>query len=663
MQGNAQEADFDETPEGQARRWSMELSAARKELEKFHSRGDKVIKRFRDERPEVSELLGSTRLNAFSSDVQTLRCNVYGAPPRVNVSRRFADAGDDDARVAGEQLERILNTDIERDSDSYATALSYALDDRLLPGFGNVRVRYVADFEKVPETPAILDEQTGQELSPAVPAGEKKTREDVETDHVHWNDQLWSPSRVFHEVRWWAFKLKMSRDKLKERFGEEVGKAVPLNAKKGLEGLDTSDADKADPWGRAEVWEIWDKEHKRVIWYVDGYPKVLDSKADTLGLEGFWPFPRPLMANLTTSGMVPVPDFYLNQDLYNEIDEVTARISALVRKMRLRGVYDKTNLEIKNLLADLGDDLVPAENFGALSEKGGLRGVIDWLPLDQMANAILALRDYRRELIDLLHQTSGMSDIMRGQGTQGGVTATEQRIKARSASVRIQALQDEFARFASDVQRIKAEIISKHFDEATILERCNCANTADAGRAQAAVALIKSGVAQYRIEVKPESISMQDFGALRQEKTEVLTGIASYFQAMAPLAQQMPQAMPTLLQILQWSISGLRGASTMEGILDQAVEQAKQAQEQAAQNPQPPPPDPKVLLMQMKGQQDLVKIQAETQARQVELSAEVEADRQRETNQAQSNVSEHAAKQQISAALRPPPKPNGGFLP
>ena len=74
------------------------------------------------------------------------------------------------------------------------------------------------------------------------------------------------------------------------------------------------------------------------------------------------------------------------------------------------------------------------------------------------------------ELMNLLFQVTGMSDIMRGQST-AGATATEQALKAKFASTRVQEFQNEFARFASDTQRIKAEIISKHFDPQTIAER------------------------------------------------------------------------------------------------------------------------------------------------------------------------------------------------
>ena len=50
-----------------------------------------------------------------------------------------ADYEDNIARVAGEAMERIANSDIQKDSDTYAMAMNHALEDRLLPGMGSVR--------------------------------------------------------------------------------------------------------------------------------------------------------------------------------------------------------------------------------------------------------------------------------------------------------------------------------------------------------------------------------------------------------------------------------------------------------------------------------------------------------------------------------------------
>src|SRR5207253_1902434 len=142
----------------------------------------------------------------------------------------------------------------------------------------------------------------------------------------------------------------------------------------------------------------------------------------------------------------------------------------------------------------------------------------------------------RTEKIGLLFQVTGMSDIMRGQASQQ-TTATEQAIKARFASVRVQFMQDEFARFCSDVQRIKAEIIAKHYDAQTIIDRSNVLRTPDAELAQQAVQLIQSPDADFRVMVNPDNVALQDFAALKAERTEFANSIAGYFQGMIPMIQ------------------------------------------------------------------------------------------------------------------------------
>jgi hypothetical protein len=642
--------DFKDTPDEQARRWTLELAAARDAVKKWHDSAKTILERFRDEREAKDS--GDTRWNLFTSNVQTQRAMLYGRPPQVSVDRRFADANDDIARVAGEMLKRLMNSDIERDSDSYALALQYALDDRLLVGMGTTRVRYVAEFE-TQEVPAKVGSD-GVELAPGY-SEEVKSYEDVETDYVFWKDLLWGPARVWHEVPWVAFRAEMSRAQLIQRFGEKVGRNVPLNVAKGARN--SEDKKGPNPWARAEVWEIWDKEARKVIWFVEGYGQTLDSKDDPLGLDTFFPCPRPMLANATTDKLLPRPDYAIAQDLYTQIDSISTRITLLERAIRVAGVYNKASGEVRRLLSEgATNELIPVENWALFAEKGGISGQIDWLPLDQIVNALTALRDYRRELMDALYQVTGMSDIMRGQAA-GPATATEQSIKAKFGSVRIQSLQDEFARFASDVQRLKAEIVSKHFDANTIVERSNIQFTPDAQHAPHAVELIKSKLHCYRIEVKPENVSLTDFAALKQERLEVIQGISMFLSAMTPMVQASPGSMPFLLQMLQAGVAGMRGSSTMEGILDSAI---AAAQQQAAQ-PQQQQPDPKLMTQQMKGQQDLMKVKAELDADLMREQAKVQADAQREQNQMVFNVKEAAAKHAIVQAGRPM-KPNGGGL-
>lgn len=639
------EQEFQDTPSSWAERLSVEFKAARDQLKSWHKEAKEIDKAYLCDHGD--DQAAQSRWELFAADIDTKQAMLFGNTPKVSVSRSFSDANDDLARVGSTMLERLLNCDIQRDDDTYTEALGYAIQDRLLPGFGCARVHYVAEFEseKGPDEEPKVDDE-GRPV-------ERKVSERVDIDYTHWGDVLWGPCRVWHEVPWVAFKAEMSRADLVKRFGEEKGKTVPLNSKRP--GLTDEELKKSQPWARADVWEVWHRETQKVYWYVEAHRETLDQKDDPLQLPGFFPCPRPMIARASTSRMVPRPDFFLAQGLYKQINDISTRIKWLVAAAKLRGAYAKDAPELEKLINGAGEsEMVPVENWPAFMEKGGLRGIIEWLPLDAIVAAIAALREERRELVEMLRQVTGWSDIQRGQATTPGATATEQRTKAAYGSVRIQALQNEIARFATDLLKIKAHIIAKFFDAETIIEQSNVMRTPDAEMAQQAADFIKSNLSDYRIEVKPEAINLADFAQLKQEGTEAITGVATFMSAMGPLMQGQPQMMTPMLEVLKWFMSRIRGASNIESVLDQAIEQAQQA---AQQPQQAPPPDPKLLVEQAKSQHEMAKIDKELQADLMRRQADVQARAAEERNQMEANVMEHARKQAISVSFKPQPGP------
>lgn len=676
---DATQQDFEDTPEGWYSRWKMELDAAKKWLKPWHDRSSKIVKRFVDNRKGDTGR-DDTRWNVFTSNIQTQRDMLYGRIPQVSVDRRFADSKDVAGRQGGEILERLLNQDICRDSDAYAMALKHCCLDFLLTDFANARVRFEYEEEKDEEAgegeedaaepvekPAIqrLNPSTGQleEAAPAVPKTPEVSYEDVAIDYLHWEDQLWSAgARIHSEVRWWGHKSLMGMEDGVKRFGEAF-RAVPMGKKQ--DELKDDGEKTPDPWQRASVWEIWDKETKRVFWLVDGYAKCLDIQDDPYQLEGFWPCPRFMgFLNASTSEFVPVPDFTLVQDLYNEIDEVSTRITRIEKAIKVAGVYDQAmGVNLSRLVNEAGlNELIGVPGWGALMEKGGLAGAMQFLPLDMIVAALDKLRDYRTELINAVDQLSGMSDIVRGEAQDVAATATEQAIKGRFASVRMQSKQDEFARFASDLQRLRAELICKRYQPQTILERSNAASMfATPEEAMQGVQLLQSKFRNYRVQVKPESVSLTDFAALKSERLELLGALTTFIQAAAPIAQQLPGSLPFLLQLLQWCVSGLKGASTAETILDHAIQAAQAMAAQQAAQPQQQQPDPKALQAQAKAQGDIAKIHEQTKADLVKTQAETNALAQRRMTDAQITLQEDAARQRIkSSAPQLPFGPGGG---
>jgi hypothetical protein len=446
-----------------------------------------------------------------------------------------------------------------------------------------------------------------RELAPAYEK-EVKVAEQSPTDYVHWSDFRWSPCRVWSECRWVAFRAMMTREAGTTRFGE-IFDEVPM--KSPVQQKNESTLDVKDPWERAAVWEIWSKEDKTVYWFVEGFDQILDQRPDPLDLPNFFPCPRPFISTTSTSQFLPFSDYEQAQDLYISIDVLETRIHWLTKACKLIGLYDKSNLSLQRMFNEAAEtELIPVDNWAMFAEKGGIKGTVDWLPIEQIANTISVLVQQRNDKVNLLYQQTGLSDILRGQ-SEGGATATEQAIKARYASTRIQSLQDQFAKFATELQVLKAHVVISQYDDETIMRCSNIERTPDAHLAPEAIALLRSNLREYRIKVRPEDLAITDYATLKQERSEALTGLSSFLPRVMEANEALPGSLPMMLELLKWGLMGFRGVNTIEGVIDQYIEQAKQ---QAAQPQQPEQPDPteqlKAQTAQTKAGADQTKAQA-----------------------------------------------------
>ncbi len=646
-----EEADFAKTKTGWYERWSAEMTAANKALLKYHQRANKVVNRYVDRRGAGEE--DWFKLNIFHSNIETVQSMLYGHLPKVDVSRCFADADDDVARVAGVIIERMLNYDIQRPADSYTTVLRQCLEDRLVPGLGEARIRYEVETEEV-EHEAINFVGDDGEVTEAAEAytEENVTYEAAIVDYIHWRDVLWSPCRTYADKRWKAYRSYLTRDALIERFGERVGKQIPLT-KSSLPNVELDYTEKEmpnkDAWARAEVWEIWSEEYMQVFWWSKDYHKILDIVDDPLEIDGFYPSCMPMVANTTTSAFMPIPDYHMAQDLYNQVDKLETRISLITEAVKVVGVYDKSAEGVKRMLVEgIENDLIPVDNWAMFAEKGGIQGTVDWMPIAEIAETMGHLVRQRDEHISLLNEITGMNEIMRG-GTSGGnpggpVTATESTTAARFGSVRMQALQEQFADFASSLMNLKAQVISKHFSPQTIAKQANVMHMtkADQEFVEQAIQLIKNmPELLWRIEIKSENLAMVDYAILKGERTEFLMAMSQFIQAAMPLGQIEPSAIPFLLEMMKWAMAGFKGSNEIEGVLDQLLEQAQQVLQEKAQKPPEPTEAEKsakaeaeadkakhgmqMELQQAKVQGDLQKENAKLEASLKEVQAQLDA--------------------------------------
>jgi hypothetical protein len=645
-------------------KWLNIISQYDNEFKKWEGRVNKIVKRYRDDNRNQNTN-ETAKFNILWSNVQTLIPAVYARLPKADVARRFGD-NDPVARVASQLIERALDFEIEHYTD-FRSTMKHAVEDRFLGGRGVAWVRYEPhvraqdepeDGFQVTEDVDEPDEEGGQQVKTAMPGADGAMGEEVEpqeeieyecapTDYVHWKDFGHAVARTWEEVtsvwRW----VYMTKESLAERFGEEMAKKIPLDA-----GPETNKqySTQSKDFTRAKICEIWDKESGKVYWLSKSCPEVLDERDDPLELENFFPCAKPLYATMTSDTLVPVPDFVLYQDQATELDILTDRIDGLVKALRVRGVYDASQPTLQRLLTE-GDNntLIPVDKWMAFSEKGGLKGSIDLLPLDTLSNALLQCYRARDEIKNQIYEITGISDIVRGQ-TSASETATAQQIKGQYAGLRLRAMQEDVALFASELFQLKAQVICTKFQPTTILQyaAAQAMNPADQALIPQALMLLQDKpLRNFRIQVDSDSLVQIDENQNKRERTEFLQAMGGFLTQALPMGQQAPELVPMLIELVKFGVGAYKKAEPIEGAIDQAMDQLKQKQQQMAANPTPPPPDPEMMKLQGQQQIEQMKMQATAQADQLR----VQADAQNAQTQAQFDMQVEQMKMQAEAQL------------
>lgn len=618
-------------PESKYRRWNEEITKAKKEFKDFHTSGAKVNRVYKDERKDDTSGV-ATKFNIFTSNVDILKAMLYSETPKVTIKRRFDDSADDVARVASEILRRCVMQGLDNEQNNFDTLMGQCVQDKLIPGLGQAWLRIETETAKHE-----LQEQgdSDGELMQEPTTYEEIADQYVCIEYVFWEDFLCSPARVWDEVRWVARRVYMTRDALVARFGAEKGKQVTLDYRPNASDRENSNASANEVFDRATVYEIWDKTTRKVLWLSPSYKELLDEKDDFLNLEDFFPCPPPLVAFQTTTSVVPRAEYALHQDQYQELNEVNGRISLLVAACRVVGVYDSANDGIKNMLQEGRENtLIPVDSWAVFAERGGMKGAVDWLPLDVVIAALERLRESREDIKAQIYELTGMNDIVRGT-TKASETLGAQQLKSQYTNVRVSDEQKKVEKFAQGLLARKAELICKHVDPKIIAKMANVSYTPDAlqpGLIEQAIQLLKGNeyLRCWRIKIAEGSLALQDTENTKKDRVELINAVATYLQSAATTLKAIPGAAPMLFEVMKFAISGFRGAQEMEGVIDrgiqvimQDIQQQKQMAQQQAQKPDP----------------QLLKVQAESQAREKEIAMEGQS-RQQELQM------ESAAKQQ-----------------
>lgn len=524
-------ADFGpdpDSPPAVAARWISELDLAERYQKKYIERCQKIRDRYKDKQADAISNFQKRRFAVLWSNIETLKPACYARLPVPVVTRTFNDP-DPVGRVASEVLERALKVNL--DNYDFDQVMKCLRDDFLLFARGVPWLRYVPTFGEAPQDeaeepleepeseaegkggllsglPNALKSMLGMGTKPGQPAGmeaegqepinEVVTDETTICDHVCLEDFGTNAARTWDEVRFGYRRTYLTREQLIKRFGKELGPKIPLDWRPEDK---TSDKE-AEQFAKAMIYEIWDKESRKVFWISRSYPaKPLDERKDPLNLRGFFPFPKPAYGTLAGDEIIPIPDYVYYQDQAEEVDNLTLRIGLLMDALRMVGMYaGEEKLTLQQVFKKSSENqMIPVDGWAAFQEKGGIRGVVEWVPVEMVKNVLEGLFECRDKIMGQIYEVTGISDIMRGT-TEATETATAQQLKSTWGSSRVREKQKEIARVARDVMRIMGEIIAEKFGIDTLKRMTNVKLLTRAEKQQ---------IEQWQIAVKQLEAQMQ----------------------------------------------------------------------------------------------------------------------------------------------------------
>ena len=615
--------------------WSGELGRARKRFRTFWDAGDIVIDSYRMQKADGNDYYSKDKYNILYSSTETIRPNLYAATPKPRVVLRSTDTATDTARIAARILEGCLEYVVkEEDFDELMTNV---VEDYLLPGLGTAWVRYEARFRNVVGMDGKPlkgeDDEYQQEL----------LDEMVKLEYVYWQDFLCGVSRSWKETPWVARRLYLTEEEAKARFGKAKSDQLQYQAREGQ----TRDMD--SPSETAEAWEIWCCTDKMVYWYAESYPlELLDSKPDPLKLKKFYPCPRPIRAVSNTRTFVPRSLYSQYKSQAETLNILTKRIRLLGEALRVVGLYDGSQAKLNDLLNPAsGNRMISVDSWAAFAQSGGIKGSVEWLPLDAIIQTLTQLQSAREVAKAEIYEITGFSDIQRGV-TKASETLGAQNIKNDWSSARVKQMQNEVQRFARDLISIAGEVISEHCDPMTIAifsgigipdpaeVAANPSMQQNIQTFKAATALIKSELRRTStVDIETDSTLLADDASERADRTAFLSAAGAFLQQAVPAATATPELGPLLGAMLMFVVRTFPSSRPIED----EFEKVQTALQQNATQPQNQDKDGKqakaqadMQIAQMNNQTNMQRIQAENQSKMQEL--QIRDQHQQQTNQA-----------------------------
>ena len=619
--------------------WVNQLDAYTRHAKEWEKQAREINNRY-----SLKHSSGGSRYNVLFSNTKILQSALFSAVPMPVVKRRTVDS-DTLPRIAAQVLERALAYQLSK--ENFHDTINRSVLDLVLIARGVVWNQYDPEIRQtrrpVTQDGEVWYTDTGETIDRSMVESEsgenfyndkEVVAEYVRSEYVHWRDFAHKPSRSWDELckgGWVARRVYMARREGIERFGDKFIH-VPVNAKtpgtidERNKEIDENTSDKV------EIWEIWDKSDRSIIWISKDYDEILDKKQDILGLENFYPCAKPLYGSLSNDNLMPIPEYGQYKHLAEELDIITARISSIASQIKVVGLYDQNANGVERLLSPetKDGDMIGVPSMKNVTQGGsGLDAAVKVLDIAPLASTLNILYGARSQSESTLYELIGISDILRGS-VNPNEKAAQSKIKMSNAGLRLRPQQEMVAEFIAGQYAIKAEIIAEHFDPEYIRYISGYDNLPEVrqtllqhpqgpdilfGKVMEFIRHEK--FREFSIQVHTDTTVFQNEDAEKSSRMEFVQSVGPFLAQAIQAGQQVPELVPTLLRMILFVVKGFRAGRDLEHEFELLIQNFQQQQSQQQGQPQQPKQPTKEELEAQDKQREM---QVEAQKDQIDLS-------------------------------------------
>jgi hypothetical protein len=400
------------------------------------------------------------------------------------------------------------------DDKSFDDNFHRTVDDYLSVGLGTIR----AKVESIIETVSVSG--LGGQMQQMEQVGDQT----ISWEYVPWARFGWEPGNSWQHCAWIYFRHRMTNHQIKKRFGRQISASK-----------DETDSSDPTSWMAKtfDIYEVWDKDARKVLFIALGEDEPLEMVDDPLGLIQFFPVPPPMTTNLPSEEMIPIPDYDYIEQYDVELNRLQQRRMALMEQLKAVGAYDSGLPELGDIMEMEDGQFKPIQNLGQRSKQSnGFENVLHYTPIEEKARVLQIITEQIIFVKAQVDEILGISDIVRGV-TAASETLGAQEIKGRWVGVRLTRKRDMVQYTVREMFRIMTQLFGSHIITENLARMTQMEITPEME------SLLQDDVLMtYIVDVEVDSTVAKDEFKERETRQGMLMGMAQYAQAVMPVVQQ-----------------------------------------------------------------------------------------------------------------------------